>query len=90
MGLGITAIAQDAISSLGTPNTVVSITGISLTTSVGQAQTDPDVVATGQQLTTAVGTVIPVGGTLVQPTGNVITTSAGSTSVTANAVVSVT
>ena len=35
MGLGITAIAQDAISSLGTPNTVANVTGISLTSATG-------------------------------------------------------
>ena len=35
MGLGITAIAQDAISSLGTPNTVAAVTGVQLTGAVG-------------------------------------------------------
>ena len=90
MGLGITAIAQDAISSLGTPNTIAAVTGVSLTTAIGQAQTDPDVVATGQQLTTAAGTSTITGTAVVSPTGNVITTSTGSLSITANAVVNVT
>ena len=31
MALGITAIAQDAIASLGTPTTVVSLTGLQIT-----------------------------------------------------------
>ena len=35
MALGITAIAQDAIASLGTPTTVVSLTGLQVTANAG-------------------------------------------------------
>ena len=99
MGLGITAIAQDAISSLGTPNTIAAVTGVSLTsavgstslkitgsvqvtgnsltTAVGQAQTDPDVIATGQQLNTGTGSVSTTGSATVSLTGIPMTINLG-------------
>ena len=77
MGLGITAIAQDAIAALGTPTTFANVTGLGITanagnithtstgsvnlngvvitTATGQLQVDPDVIATGQQMTTNIG-----------------------------------
>jgi len=77
--LGITAIAQSPIASLGGTNASVEVTGIALTTATGSVsitaiqnptiqltgvtasttlgniQVDPDVIVTGEQLTTVIG-----------------------------------
>jgi len=77
--LGITAIAQSPIASLGGTNASVEVTGIALTTTTGSVsitaiqnptiqltsvtasttlgaiQVDPDVIVTGEQLTTVIG-----------------------------------
>ena len=56
MGLGITAIAQDSISSLGTPNTIAAVTGVSLTSATGSLSVTgtANIPVTGNVLTTAV------------------------------------
>jgi len=77
--LGITAIAQSPIASLGGTNASIEVTGIALTTATGSVsitaiqnptiqltgvtasttlgdiQVDPDVIVTGEQLTTVIG-----------------------------------
>ena len=90
MGLGITAIAQDAIASLGTPNTVAAVTGVSLTSSTGSLSVVGTGVVqpTGTSLTTAVGQAQTDPDVIV--TGQQLSTSIGAVGTKADAIVSVT
>jgi hypothetical protein len=57
MGLGITAIAQDAIAALGTPTTFANVTGLGLTANAGNIThtATGSVNVNGQVITTATG-----------------------------------
>ena len=114
--LGITAIAQSPIASLGGTNASVAVTGIELTTALGAVtittvqnptiqvtgvnasttlgaiQVDPDVIATGQDLTISIGPYsIQADATGVILQGeNELETSVGSLSLTGDANVSLT
>ncbi len=92
--LGITAIAQSPIAALGGTNANVAVTGIQLTSSIGQ-QILPNIEVTlgGQQLGFTIGTYsVSASGNVTIITGvdHAIDTSIGSVTTSANANVNVT
>ena len=92
--LGITAIAQSPIAALGGTNANVAVTGIQLTSSIGQ-QILPNIEVTlgGQQLGFTIGTFsVSAGGNVTIITGvdHAIDTSIGTVTTSANANVTVT
>lgn len=52
MALGITALSEAPISSLGGSITLVQVTGVQATTAVGNVDVSPDVALVGVQATT--------------------------------------
>ena len=109
--LGITAIAQSPIASLGGTNASVAVSGIELTTAVGavtitatqnptielttnllntqlgEIQVDPDVIATGQELSFVIGTYsvqADATTTIVAGPEKELETSVGTISITAD------
>jgi len=92
--LGITAIAQSPIAALGGTDSIVNVTGIQLTSSIGQ-QLLPNVEVnlTGQQLGFTIGTYsVSAAGNVSIITGpdHAIDLSIGSVTTAANATVSLT
>ena len=92
--LGITAISQSPIAALGGTDSIVNVTGIQLTATLGQ-QLLPNVEVnlTGQQLGFTIGTFsVAAGGNVSIITGpdHAIDSSIGSVTTSANAIVSLT
>ena len=92
--LGITALAQSPISALGGTDSVVNVTGIQLTSSIGQQiLPNVEVTLTGQQLGFTIGTYsVSAAGNVTIITGvdHAIDMSIGSVTTAANATVSLT
>jgi hypothetical protein len=81
MALGITALSEAPISSLGGAITLVQVTGVQATTAVGNVDVSPDVSLVGVQATTTLGTIT------VQGTANVTLQGQSLTTVVANTTV---
>ena len=90
MALGITAISEAPISSLGGVVTLVQVTGIQANTAVGNVDPAPDVSLVGVQATTVIGTVTIQAGASATLQGQVLNTAVGNTTeITADANVDV-
>jgi len=92
--LGITAISQSPIASLGGTDSTVSLSGIQINSSIGQQiLPNVEVTLTGQQLGFTIGTYsVQAGGNVTIITGvdDAVDLSIGSVVTSANAVVSLT
>ena len=90
--LGITALSQSPISSLGGTNVNVNVTGIDLTTSLGieTIQANANVILTGIPLTSTVDDVTVALNTPVDLTGEDLTINLGDESAITDVVASVT
>jgi hypothetical protein len=90
--LGITALSQSPIASLGGTNVDVAVTGIQLTSSINSviAQADANAFPTSQLLTTIVDAVVTKADANVFPTGIQLSPNLGNVDIDLNTPVDVT